>query len=48
MKQETPTSLRVQKARTALVLSGVSRLEQLDQWNPKPDLIARDLTELVK
>jgi 4-nitrophenyl phosphatase len=36
------------QARTALVLSGVSRLEQLDQWNPKPDLIARDLTELVK
>ena len=35
-------------ARTALVLSGISRLEQFEKWNPKPDLVARDLTELVK
>src|SRR5271157_159836 len=36
------------KARTALVLSGVSTLEQSNEWQPKPDLIAKDLAELVK
>ena len=36
------------QARTGLVLSGVSTLEQLRKWNPKPDLVASDLTELVK
>ena len=35
------------KARTALVLSGVSTLEQAKEWKPKPDLIAKDLGELV-
>jgi len=34
-------------ARTALVLSGISARTQADQWVPKPDLVARDLTELV-
>jgi 4-nitrophenyl phosphatase len=32
---------------TALVLSGVSTLEQADLWRPKIDFIARDLAELV-
>ena len=32
---------------TALVLSGVSTLEQADLWRPKIDLIARDLAELI-
>ncbi len=36
------------KARTALVLSGVSAREQADLWKPKPDLIANDLAELLK
>jgi 4-nitrophenyl phosphatase len=36
------------KARTALVLSGVTSLQQAEVWQPKPDLIARDLSELVK
>jgi 4-nitrophenyl phosphatase len=36
------------KARTALVLSGVTTLEQANEWKPKPDLIAKDLGELVK
>ncbi len=34
-------------AHTALVLSGVSTLDQANAWTPKPDLIARDLAELV-
>jgi 4-nitrophenyl phosphatase len=33
--------------RTALVLSGVSALDQARKWAPPPDLIARDLAELV-
>jgi len=32
---------------TALVLSGVSTLEQSDLWRPKPDIIAADLATLV-
>ena len=36
------------KARTALVLSGVATLEQAKAWKPKPDLIAKDLDEIVK
>lgn len=32
---------------TALVLSGVSTLEQADLWRPKIDFIARDLAELI-
>jgi 4-nitrophenyl phosphatase len=35
-------------ARTGLVLSGISTRAQLEHWNPKPDLVASDLTELVK
>jgi 4-nitrophenyl phosphatase len=34
-------------ARTALVLSGVTPKAQAEAWNPKPDLIANDLAELV-
>ena len=34
-------------ARTALVLSGVTTLQQAEAWKPKPDLIAKDLTELL-
>jgi 4-nitrophenyl phosphatase len=34
-------------ARTALVLSGVSTRQQVSNWDPQPDLIARDLTELI-
>ncbi len=34
-------------ARTALVLSGVSTAEQAQRWEPKPDLIAKDLTTLI-
>jgi 4-nitrophenyl phosphatase len=34
-------------ARTALVLSGVSAREQADKWQPKPDLIAASLAELL-
>jgi 4-nitrophenyl phosphatase len=33
--------------RTALVLSGVSTIQQALQWSPPPDLIAKDLSELV-
>lgn len=33
--------------RTALVLSGVSTLEQAKQYLPQPDLIAKNLTELL-
>jgi 4-nitrophenyl phosphatase len=39
---------QVVKARTALVLSGVTTLEQANEWKPKPDLIAKDLGELIK
>ena len=35
------------KARTVLVLSGVTTRLQADAWKPKPDLIAKDLTELL-
>jgi 4-nitrophenyl phosphatase len=34
-------------ARTALVLSGVSTRQQVSHWNPQPDLIANDLTQLI-
>lgn len=34
-------------ARTALVLSGVSTQEQAQRWEPKPDLIAADLSTLI-
>jgi 4-nitrophenyl phosphatase len=33
-------------ARTALVLSGVSTLEQAQAWRPPPTLVAQDLTSL--
>lgn len=33
---------------TALVLSGVSTLEQANAWRPSPDLVAHDLAELVE
>jgi 4-nitrophenyl phosphatase len=33
---------------TALVLSGVSSMEQAMAWNPKPDVIAESLAALVK
>jgi len=36
------------KAHTALVLSGVSTLEQAATWKPKTDLVAKDLAELIK
>ena len=36
------------KARSALVLSGVTTPQQANEWKPKPDLIAKDLSELVK
>jgi 4-nitrophenyl phosphatase len=32
---------------TALVLSGVSTLQQASNWNPSPDLIAENLSQLV-
>lgn len=32
----------------AFVLSGVSTLEEAEKWNPKIDLIAKDLADLVK
>ena len=32
---------------TALVLSGVSTREQVEHWNPAPDIIANELSELV-
>jgi 4-nitrophenyl phosphatase len=34
-------------ARTALVLSGVSTSQQASNWNPPPDIISTDLTELI-
>ena len=34
-------------AHTALVLSGVSTSQQASNWNPQPDMIANDLTELI-
>ncbi len=33
---------------TALVLSGVSSIEQAKAWNPKPDMISESLSALVK
>lgn len=33
---------------TALVLSGVSTREQAANWNPTPDIIVEDLSELIK
>jgi len=33
--------------RTALVLTGVSTLEEAERWTPVPDLIAPDLTHLL-
>jgi 4-nitrophenyl phosphatase len=33
--------------RTALVLSGVSTLKDLESWSPKPDLVAPDLAHLI-
>jgi 4-nitrophenyl phosphatase len=33
--------------RTALVLSGVTSLDQARAWQPAPDLIANDLTEIL-
>jgi 4-nitrophenyl phosphatase len=33
--------------RSGLVLTGVSTLEEANKWNPPPDLIARDLIEMV-
>ena len=33
---------------TALVLSGVSTMEQAKHWNPQPDIIAESLNALVK
>ncbi|NLN69364.1 MAG: HAD-IIA family hydrolase [Chloroflexi bacterium] len=33
--------------RTALVLSGVSTQEQAQKYFPKPDIVAKDLTELI-
>lgn len=33
---------------TALVLSGVATLEQADAWQPSPNLVVRDLAELVE
>lgn len=33
--------------RTAVVLSGVSTLEQANSWQPKPDMICRDLSEVI-
>lgn len=35
-------------ARTGLVLSGVSTYEQAKSWSPEPDIIAEDLTSLVR
>ncbi len=32
--------------RTALVLSGVTTLKDLETWQPKPDLVAPDLASL--
>ena len=33
--------------RTALVLSGVSKIEDVEKFSPKPDLVAKDLMELL-
>lgn len=34
--------------RSAVVLSGVTNLEQVRRWKPAPDLVARDLDEIVQ
>jgi 4-nitrophenyl phosphatase len=34
--------------RTALVLSGVSRREELEEWHPRPDLVAETLADLIR
>jgi 4-nitrophenyl phosphatase len=34
-------------AHTALLLSGVSQMEEANIWIPKPDLVAKDLADLV-
>jgi 4-nitrophenyl phosphatase len=39
---------QVQGCRTALVLSGVTTLEQARMWHPAPDLVAEDLTALLE
>ncbi len=36
------------QARTGLVLSGVSTLEQAKAWSPEPDLIAENLAQLIQ
>jgi len=36
------------QARTGLVLSGVTKKDQAIEWRPKPDLIAEDLSSLIK
>ena len=41
------TGGQAMKAHTALVLSGVATREQSEAWMPRPDLIAKDLAELV-
>ena len=33
--------------RSALVLTGVSTLEDLEHWQPKPELVAKDLESLI-
>jgi 4-nitrophenyl phosphatase len=33
---------------TAVVLSGVSTLEQIEKWNPPPDIIGKDLHDVIK
>jgi 4-nitrophenyl phosphatase len=33
--------------RTALVLSGVATLKDLENWSPQPDLVAEDLAQLM-
>lgn len=33
--------------RTALVLSGVSTLQEVEKWYPKPDLVAENLSSLI-
>ena len=34
--------------KTALVLSGIATKEEAEAWQPKPDLIANDLTDLLR
>ena len=34
--------------RTALVLSGVTSLSEVQAWSPPPDIIAQDLTEIIE